>query len=176
MSAAPAPRSAAAPAEPDAAEELAGEIIAPVIYLPDQSQPPPTKRAVPWRGRPRVAEPYSVHMPRWRATPMLAEHVLDAAAAAGLSYGAFMRALCSPDGKPGPRSRRTGRSTLPQIDRALLCKWLAELGKLGSNHNQLAREKNTTGEEPELDEWRCIETEIQAIRRALMQALGYYAD
>jgi hypothetical protein len=132
--------------------------------LPDQ--PPRGKRPVPWRGRPRVTDPHSAWLPAWRVQPELREKVLAEARAAGLSYGAFMRATFS--GSPGPRARRQ-----PAADAAVLAKLLAQIGKIGSNHNQLAREKNTDGAEPDLDEWRRIEAEIQEMRRALMKALGY---
>lgn len=140
----------------------------PIIYLPDQSQPA-AKRAAPWRGRKRVADPYSVLMPRWRATPHMAEQVQADAQAAGLSYGAFMRAVFSPDGKPGPRSRRAA----PTPEKRLLVQMLAELGKIGSNHNQLARAFNATGETPGQAEWRRCAADIQDMRRAVLAALGY---
>jgi hypothetical protein len=157
-----------ASAEPQEAESAEAEAGLPdVIYLPDQSQPAPgQKRAAPWRGRPRVADPQSAFMPPWRAAPALRDQVLADAAAAGLRYGAFMRKTFS--GSPGPRARR-----VPPLENAVLTKLLAELGKLGSNHNQLGRAFNTTGDTPGIAEWQRIEDEIQTIRAALVRALRH---
>jgi hypothetical protein len=153
-------------AETVAPEARAG--LPDVIYLPDQSQPAPKqKRAAPWRGRPRVADPHSAFMPPWRATPGLSEKVLADAAAAGLSYGAFMRKTFG--GSPGPRAARH----VPPPDNPVLTKLLAELGKIGSNHNQLARAFNRTYATPGLAEWQRIEADIQAMRSELVKALGH---
>ncbi len=151
--------SAEAPA-PSASPELPA-----VIHLPDLSQPA-TKRPVPWRGRPRVADPQSEIMPPWRVTPALRDKVLASAKAAGLSYGAFMRATLG--GTPGPRARRQS-----PIDATALTKILAQLGKIGSNHNQLAHAFNANEEMPGRAAWERQEEDIQAMRQALLKALGY---
>jgi hypothetical protein len=63
--------------------------------------------------------------------------IIEAAAEAeGISVGAFIRARTL--GDPGKRSRRR-----PPADRAELVKILAELGKIGSNINQIARRINS---------------------------------
>jgi hypothetical protein len=158
--------------EAEEEEETGGGALPDVIQLPDLSQPP-RKRPVPWRGRPRVADPHSVQMPHWRATPELAEQVLTAAADAGLSYGAFMRAKLSQDGNPGPRARRKRHLGLSKEAERLLAQILGGVGKLGSNHNQLSRERHITGAEPDPDEWRRIAADVREMRDALMKALGY---
>jgi hypothetical protein len=90
------------------------------------------------------------------------------AKAAGLSLSAYVCITLGED-RQLPRMR----SPVPLADRQLLAKALGELGKVGSNHNQLARRQNTTGEEPEPAEWQSIEIAIQDIRRMLLEALGY---
>jgi hypothetical protein len=149
-------------------EETRGGALPDVIHLPDQSQPP-RKRPVPWRGRPRVADPLSARFDV-RCTPEFLAELSARATAAGLSLSAYVcAALGDEDGRRG--RRRT--AALPQIDRTLLAQLLAQIGKFGSNHNQLAYEKNTTGAGPELDEWRRIAAGILDLRRMAMKALGY---
>jgi hypothetical protein len=77
----------------------------------------------------------------------LRDKAIAAAAAEGLSLGAFIRAR--PDGSPGPRAKRN-----PSPDIVLLAKVLAELGKSGSNLNQIAHHLNMdeVAELPELQE------------------------
>jgi len=71
-----------------------------------------------------------------------------------------------------PGSPQIQPTTLATADQEIFVRCLAELGKFGSNHNQLARRRNMTGEEPDSDEWRRIDAAIQDIRGALLQALG----
>jgi hypothetical protein len=103
-----------------------------------------------------------------RCKPGLLDQLSANAKAVGLSLSAYVCMTLGEDRRP-PRDR----STVPLGDRQLLAKALGELGKVGSNHNQLARQKHITGEEPEPAEWRRIETGIQDIRRMLLEALGY---
>jgi hypothetical protein len=88
-----------------------------------------------------------------------------AAARTGLSVGAFLRALGC--GTPGPRAVRrapAGREELARI--------LGQLGKIGSNVNQVARATNTTGDPPARQELTTIRDDIAAMRAVVMQALG----
>jgi Bacterial mobilisation protein (MobC)/Protein of unknown function (DUF1778) len=57
-------------------------------------------------------------------------------------------------------------------DPKILARMLAELGKWGSNINQLAREMNTTGQGPELAELERIYKALWDIREAVLRALG----
>jgi hypothetical protein len=57
-------------------------------------------------------------------------------------------------------------------DPIVLVKMLAELGKWGSNWNQLARDRNMHGQEPEAEELQLIREALSDIRDAVMQALG----
>jgi len=141
-----------------------GEPASNVIYLPDQSQP--VRQRKPGRRAP-VPDPRSARFDV-RCTPAFRDQVVAAARAAGLSLSAH---VCIVLGESRPIQH--GRSRLPPMDRQLLVKLLAELGKIGSNHNQLARRQNTTGEEPEPDEWRRSADDIQDMRHMLLRALGY---
>ena len=60
----------------------------------------------------------------------------ETAAQAGLSVGAFLRALAL--GSAGPRAVKR-----PRVEREQLARLLGEIGKLGSNVNQIARWANT---------------------------------
>jgi hypothetical protein len=71
------------------------------------------------------------------------EHAAMTAAAerTGQSMAAFIRQQCL--GSPGPRAARR-----PPVERAALAQLLAQLGKCGSNLNQIARVLNSGGDEP----------------------------
>lgn len=88
-----------------------------------------------------------------------------AAAQAGLSVGAYLRTLAL--GTAGPRAVRR-----PPVEKEALARLLGELGKLGSNVNQLAREVNTTGNLPAWSELAAARGAIDDMRAALMKALG----
>jgi hypothetical protein len=134
-----------------------------VIYLPDQSQPLPSPR--PPGRRARVPDPRTARFDV-RCTPGFRARIEADARAAGLSVSGFVCARLGDS--PSRRARRSAPA-----DHAALVKLLAELGKIGSNHNQLARIFNTTGETPDHAEWVSIEHDIQAMRRALLKALGH---
>jgi hypothetical protein len=89
---------------------------------------------------------------------------LEAAAErAGLTLGAFMRQQCL--GTAGPRAVRR-----PPVERAALAQLLAQLGKCGSNLNQMARVLNSGGQET-ADIPAAI-ADFRAICAAIMRALG----
>ncbi len=75
----------------------------------------------------------------------------------------FIRARCL-------RARRAPRVSLS--DRQQFARILAQAGKIGSNVNQLARVANTNGELPAAQELESIWQEVNAMRTALMGALG----
>lgn len=78
---------------------------------------------------------------RMRCTPAEYAQLEAAAERAGLTTGGFMRMQCL--GTAGPRAARR-----PPVERAALAQLLAQLGKCGSNLNQIARVLNSGGEEP----------------------------
>lgn len=88
-----------------------------------------------------------------------------AAARSGLSVGAFLRAVGL--GIPGPRAVHrapAGREELARI--------LGQLGKLGSNVNQLAHAANAAGAELTHRELNQIGDEVRTMRTAVLKALG----
>jgi hypothetical protein len=155
-------------AEEATAETRAG--LADIIYLPDQSQPPAeapkTSERAGVKGRhfgPRVADPRTARFDV-RCTPAFRAKALADATAAGLSLSAYVCARLG--GSPGPRTRRR-----PSPDMAMLAKLLAEMGKSGSNLNQIAYHLNS-GETVSVPELAEAIAEHRAVANAIMQALG----
>jgi len=122
------------------------------------------KRAAPWKGRRKVADPKSKSFPI-RFTPQQFEQLAATASDAGMSVGAFARAVLL--GSPGPRAVRK-----PPAQKAELARILGALGKIGSNANQSARAFNQHRDSPELRELTEIKSELVVMRTAIMKALG----
>nr|WP_010890038.1 plasmid mobilization relaxosome protein MobC [Acidithiobacillus ferrooxidans]CAA65682.1 unnamed protein product [Acidithiobacillus ferrooxidans] len=95
-----------------------------------------------------------------------AEHATITAASerAGLSLAGYARSqlLSAP---PVRQARR------PPVERAELARLLAELGKIGSNVNQIAHALNGGGDAVPSD-LASVQADIAAIRAAIMLALG----
>ena len=93
------------------------------------------RRRAPWGGRKRAADTKEKFI-AVRCT--LDDHAFigETAAQAGMSIGAFLRTLAL--GTAGARAVKK-----PRIEREQLAKLLGEIGKLGSNVNQIARWANT---------------------------------
>jgi hypothetical protein len=123
------------------------------------------KKPAPWRGRMRVKDARTKVIPPIRCTEGEQAAIKAAADQAGLSVGAFLRALAL--GDAGPRAVRR-----PPIERKELARLLGQLGKVGSNVNQLAHAYNRTGILPGFPELVAIRQEVGQMRAALMQALG----
>ena len=96
-----------------------------------------------------------------------AEHATmhAAAAQAGLTVGPYLRTLAL--GSPGLRAVRR-----PPVEKEALARVLGELGKLGSNVNQLSRVANTNGDMPAIERLDAIAAELATIRDAVMRSLG----
>ena len=124
----------------------------------------PAPKAAPWRGRRRVPDPKNCFV-AVRCTPDERAALTAAAAQASLSVGAYLRATAL--GGTGPRAVRR-----PTADREALARLLGELGKVGSNVNQIARVANTSGDPPEPDTLGRIALDVRAMRDALMEALS----
>jgi hypothetical protein len=86
------------------------------------------------------------------------------AAQAGLSFGAFMRALALQD--PGPRSQR-----VPPVEKELLLRVLGQFGRLNNNVNQIAHNGNA-GDPVDLPELRLVMKDYAPLRDAAFEALG----
>jgi len=89
----------------------------------------------------------------------------ERADAAGVTLPSYIRQLTVPDAK---RETRTTRR--PPIEKGLAAKILAQLGKVGSNVNQIARAANMGADEG--PEWAAAREEVCEAARAVMQALG----
>lgn len=120
-------------------------------------------KRVPWRGRPRVADPKGKVI-RLRCTAEDRAAIAQSAAEAHLSTGAYLRALAL--GSAGPRAVKR-----PREDRERLARILGEIGKLGSNVNQIARWANTAKSLPDPEVLARMGADISAMRAAVMQAL-----
>ncbi|CAA7619039.1 plasmid mobilization relaxosome protein MobC [Magnetospirillum sp. SS-4] len=67
--------------------------------------------------------------------------------------------------------RRLPPRRMPKADIGLLAKLMGELGKIGSNVNQLARAYNRYHRLPELEKLEAIAADLEAMKAALEQAL-----
>jgi hypothetical protein len=122
------------------------------------------KRKAPWTGRRKVPDPKTrVSTIRW--TVQQYGTVSETADQAGLSVGAFLRTLAL--GSPGPRAVRKA-----PVERRELARILGELGKIGSNCNQIAKAIHQTQNLPGWAELASIRADVAAMRAALMSALG----
>lgn len=100
-------------------------------------------------------------------TPEQDEYVRLQADAGDLSLSEYLRSMAL-DASPVRQRPR------PNIDRQLCAALLAELGKVGSNVNQIARTGNQMGvlHSEDLKILRRLSSDIGDMRDALMQALG----
>lgn len=125
--------------------------------------PKPARRRAPWRDRKRALDPKDKFI-AVRVTE--AERVLlhESAQASGLKIGGFLRAVAL--GNAGARAKHS-----PKGEREALARLLGEVGKLGSNVNQIARWCNTDRTAPQLRELQYMRADIAAMRAAMMKAL-----
>jgi hypothetical protein len=148
---------------PATAEAETGELLA-VIHAPDQSPRPVPKRGRHFGPRP-VKDPRSAWLTT-RCTPEFRASVIAAAEQAGLSVADYMHSRLG--GKPGPRARRN-----PGADVVLLAKVLAQMGRAGSNLNQIAHRLNEYDFDgiPQLLAMRAEHDEALAEHRAVCEAI-----
>jgi Bacterial mobilisation protein (MobC) len=123
----------------------------------------PRKRRAPWGGRKRAADTKEKFI-AVRCT--LDDHAFigETAAQAGMSIGAFLRTIAL--GTAGARAVKR-----PRIEREQLAKLLGEIGKLGSNVNQIAKWANTDKAAPGFAEIVKMREDIAAMRAEVMKAL-----
>jgi Bacterial mobilisation protein (MobC) len=124
----------------------------------------PQKKPAPWRGRRRVMDVKEKFI-AVRVTVEDRAKIAEAASEAGLSIGALLRSLAL--GSAGARAVKR-----PRAERVELARLLGELGKVGSNVNQIAKALNSIGRIPTPQELPAMQTDIAAMRSALMTALG----
>lgn len=122
------------------------------------------KRSAPWKGRRKVADPKSKPFPI-RFTPAQFTTLTERARDRGLAVGAFARAVLL--GESGPRAVRR-----PPVEKEALARILGELGKVGSNVNQIAKAFNERREVPAMREIEEMRSDLAAMRTAIMTALG----
>lgn len=102
-----------------------------------------------------------------RFTPEAFTQVTAAAARAGFeSLGEFLRVRALGPGQ----GRATAR--LPQLDRVELVRTLAEMGRVGSNVNQIARALNSGADSTEAVILREIQADLAQTFAAVRKALG----
>jgi len=147
-----------------AAEGAALDAPADLATVAVASPAMPARKAAPWRGRKRVADARTKFV-GIRCTPTKLAEYETAAAKAGLSIGAYFRALA--DGTPGPRAVRR-----PPVEREQLARLLGQIGKLGSNVNQLTHAAHAGGAMLTHRELTEIAADVKAMRADLMKALG----
>ncbi len=123
------------------------------------------KRRAPWRGRPRVTEAKGRRI-AVRITDDDHSFLEQSASLAGLSIGAFLRTVAL--GTAGARAVKK-----PRIEREQLAKLLGEIGKLGSNVNQIARWANTDKRAPDDRVLALMREDIAAMRAEVMKALDH---
>ena len=133
----------------------------------DPSPPPETsaKRPAPWRGRRRTEAGEAKD--EWiglRVTKADHARIDEKAQAAGYKIGGYLRALAL--GSAGARAVKR-----PRVEREQLARLLGEIGKLGSNVNQIAKWSNTERSAASLAELAQIRADIGALRDAVMKAL-----
>jgi hypothetical protein len=120
--------------------------------------------AAPWRGRPRVTDAKGCFI-AIRCTVKQHTVIKERAATAGLSVGAYLRAVAV--GHPGPRSVHR-----PRPGDTELARLLGHIGKLGSNVNQIAKITNTYRRPPSKSALSVMRNDIGRMRRAVLKALG----
>ena len=122
------------------------------------------KHPAPWRGRRRVTDAKGCFI-AIRCTVKQHTAIKESATGAGLSVGAYLRALAV--GYPGPRSVHR-----PRPGDAELARLLGHIGKIGSNINQIAKIANTYRCSPSKSALSVMRKDIGRMRNALLKALG----
>jgi hypothetical protein len=120
--------------------------------------------AAPWRGRRRVPDAKGCFI-AIRCTVKQHTVIKEGATTAGLSVGAYLRALAV--GHPGPRSVHR-----PRPGDTELARLLGHIGKIGSNVNQIAKIANTYRRPPSKSALSVMRKDIERMRRAVLKALG----
>jgi hypothetical protein len=133
--------------------------------LTESPAPTAARKRAPWRGRKRVSDAKEKFI-AVRCTAQDRVLIAETAAQAGLSVGAFLRRLAL--GRAGPRAVKR-----PHAEREQLARILGEIGKLGSNHNQIAKWANTVKSPPSALELAQMREDIAAMRAAILKALDH---
>jgi len=121
----------------------------------------PTKRAKPTSGSEARQKALFI---RARVSPEEKAAVLATAEKAGLTEGAFVRVQCLAE----PKTRAAKR---PTVETKTLARLLGELGKVGSNVNQIARVANSD-KRIVAAEAEATLAEVRRLVAAILQAMG----
>jgi hypothetical protein len=132
----------------------------------DSTLTPPAAPEHRNRSRSGSATRQRSHMMNFRASDAERAELERLAERAGLSVGAYIRSRALST----PTTRATRR---PPLERAALAQLLGQIGKIGSNLNQIARSENRGRETQWMEEaLRQALREWGEMRDAVMQALG----
>jgi len=131
--------------------------------LTESPATPTARKRAPWRGRKRVSDAKEKFI-AVRCTAEDRAIIAETAGQAGLSVGAYLRTLAL--GRAGPRAVKR-----PHAEREQLARILGEIGKLGSNHNQIAKWANTVKASPSAVELAQMREDIALMRAAILKAL-----
>lgn len=126
---------------------------------------PTGKKPAPWRGRKRGRpEDTKEKFIAVRCTEADRAKIAAKAQEAGLRIGGYLRALAL--GSAGVRAVKR-----PRVEREQLARLLGEVGKIGSNVNQIAKWTNTERSAASAAELAGMRADIAAMRAELMKAL-----
>jgi hypothetical protein len=131
--------------------------------MSDRASPPtdPTQRST--SGSETRQRKTFLHM---RATPEEKADIEARAERAGLSVSGYLRALAFGKDTPQPRAAKR-----PPVEKQTLVKLLGELGKIGSNINQIAKRANE-GRGFEAEAFAVVYAELRHLNNAILEALG----
>jgi hypothetical protein len=134
--------------------------------LPAEAADAPTgKKPAPWRGRKRSRpEDTKEKFIAVRCTEADREKIAARAQEAGLRIGGYLRALAL--GSAGVRAVKR-----PRVEREQLARLLGEVGKIGSNVNQIAKRTNTERSAASAADLAQMRADIAFLRAELMKAL-----
>lgn len=126
---------------------------------------PPSSSRKPTRARSGSERRQRSKDVRIRLTPAEYATLLAMAERAGLSLGGYARQALL-EAEPPRQARR------PPIERAELAKLLGQIGRIGSNLNQIARHANVEGRFTDEAALHQLCDELRSIRDAALAALG----
>ncbi len=132
--------------------------------LPVSKTEKPESARVPWKGRRRANGDAKDRFIAVRCTTPDRERIDRDAREAGLAIGGYLRALAL--GTAGPRAVKR-----PRVEREQLARLLGEIGKLGSNINQIARWCNTEQAPASAADLAAMRADLAVLRAGLMKAL-----
>lgn len=108
----------------------------------------------------------------FRVIPEAHEKLLEEAEKKNISVSALIKKLVF--GKLAKKMKSSPRKPLADVEE--LRKILGQLGKMGSNVNQIAKHLNSGNEFIDVHLHKSIENELKSTRRALLDALGVTWD